>query len=164
MPNSYMRFAPALAAAAFTLAVSAPGSAQVTPLPHDQGAVGLGLALRHLPVDGSMLYVTAHPDDENNGVFVALNRGRGIKTNLYTLTRGDGGQNEIGPELFQAIGVLRTEELNAVHRYDNATQYFRVPSSSATRSASKRRSRSGARTRSSATSCASSAWPAPTSS
>ena len=124
MPNSYMRFAPALAAAAFTLAVSAPGSAQVTPLPHDQGAVGLGLALRHLPVDGSMLYVTAHPDDENNGVFVALNRGRGIKTNLYTLTRGDGGQNEIGPELFQAIGVLRTEELNAVHRYDNATQYF----------------------------------------
>src|SRR5690606_36850249 len=53
-----------------------------------------------------------------------LSRGLGIKTSLLTVTRGDGGQNEIGPELFQAIGILRTEELAAVHRYDGVDQYF----------------------------------------
>lgn len=97
---------------------------QVTALPHDTGPVGLGLALRQLPNDGSVLYVTAHPDDENNGVLVALNRGRGLKTTLLTVTRGDGGQNEIGSELFQAIGILRSEELAAVHRFDGADQYY----------------------------------------
>ena len=99
-------------------------STQVTALAHDTGATGLGLALRQLPNDGAVLYVTAHPDDENNGVLVALNRGRGLKTSLLTVTRGDGGQNEIGSELFQAIGILRSEELAAVHRYDGADQYF----------------------------------------
>ncbi|HYU40959.1 MAG TPA: PIG-L family deacetylase, partial [Vicinamibacteria bacterium] len=77
-----------------------------------------------MPTSGSVLYVTAHPDDENNGVLVQLNRGRGLDTSLLTITRGDGGQNEIGPELFQALGVLRTEELAAIHRYDGAAQYF----------------------------------------
>lgn len=110
-------------AAVLTLAAP-PVATQVTPLNFDTGPAGLGLALRQLPVEGSMLYVTAHPDDENNGVLVALNRGRGLKTSLLTVTRGDGGQNEIGPELFQAIGVLRSEELAAVHRYDNADQYY----------------------------------------
>jgi LmbE family N-acetylglucosaminyl deacetylase len=70
------------------------------------------------------MYVTAHPDDENNGVLVHLGRGRGYETTLLTVTRGDGGQNEIGPELFQALGILRTEELAGIHRYDGATQYF----------------------------------------
>jgi LmbE family N-acetylglucosaminyl deacetylase len=97
---------------------------QVTPLPLDEGATGLGLALRQLPVEGSVLYVTAHPDDENNGVLVALGRGRGLKTALLTATRGDGGQNEIGPELFQAIGILRAEELAGVHQWDGAEQYY----------------------------------------
>ncbi len=111
---------------AVTLAVSLalPVSAQITPLAFDEGASGLGLALRHLPVSGRVLYITAHPDDENNGVLVMLNRGRGLETALQTVTRGDGGQNEIGPELFQAIGILRTEELNAIHRYDGARQFF----------------------------------------
>ncbi len=94
------------------------------PIPQDQGAVGLGLALRRLGVTGRVLYVTAHPDDEHNGVLVALSRGRGIRTGLLTLTRGEGGQNAIGPELFEALGVLRTEELAALHRYDGVEQYF----------------------------------------
>jgi hypothetical protein len=114
-----------VAAIAVVLFLASPrASTQVTPLNFDTGPTGLGLALRQLPVEGSMLYVTAHPDDENNGVLVALNRGRGLKTSLLTVTRGDGGQNEIGPELFQAIGILRSEELAGVHRYDGADQYF----------------------------------------
>src|SRR6185436_401165 len=80
------------------------------PIPQAQGANGLGLALRRLGVTGRVLYVTAHPDDENNGVLVRLSRGQGVRTALLTLTRGDGGQNEIGPELFEALGVARTEE------------------------------------------------------
>lgn len=99
-------------------------SARLAPLAHDRGAAGLQLALRKLPVSFNVLYVTAHPDDENNGVLVMLSRGKGIRTGLFTLTRGDGGQNEIGPELFQAIGILRTEELAGVHRYDGAEQFF----------------------------------------
>jgi LmbE family N-acetylglucosaminyl deacetylase len=112
------------ACAAWAMAVHQPVQAQVTPLNVDQGAIGLGLALRHLPNDGAVLMVTAHPDDENNGLLVKLSRGLGIKTSLLTVTRGDGGQNEIGPELFQAIGILRTEELAAVHKYDGVDQYF----------------------------------------
>ena len=53
-----------------------------------------------------------------------LNRGQGYRTALATATRGNGGQNEIGPELFEALGVLRTEELAAMHRFDGAEQYF----------------------------------------
>src|SRR5262249_22271633 len=108
---------------AFLCAPSA-ARAQLRPLPQDEGVNGLALALRHLPTSATVLYVTAHPDDENNGVLVLLNRVRGLDTSLLTLTRGDGGQNEIGPELFDALGVLRTEELAAIHRYDAAAQYF----------------------------------------
>lgn len=104
-------------------AARGPAGAQVTALDYDQGPTGLGLALRHLPNDGSVLMVTAHPDDENNALLVKLNRGLGLKTSLLTVTRGDGGQNEIGPELFQAIGILRGEELAAAHRFDGADQY-----------------------------------------
>jgi LmbE family N-acetylglucosaminyl deacetylase len=103
---------------------AAPVRGQLAPLPYDQGATGLGLALRRLGVTARVLYVTAHPDDENNAVLVRLSRGLGVRTGLLTLTRGDGGQNEIGTELFEALGVLRTEELMSVHRYDAAEQYF----------------------------------------
>src|SRR5690242_16053592 len=114
----------ALAAGAITAyPARTPMQAQITPLAIDQGATGLGLALRQLPNDGAVLMVTAHPDDENNGLLVKLNRGLGLRTALLTVTRGDGGQNEIGPELFQGIGILRGEELMLVHKYDGAEQY-----------------------------------------
>jgi LmbE family N-acetylglucosaminyl deacetylase len=103
---------------------AAPLLAQLTPVGVDLGGNGLGLALRRLGVTGRVLLVTAHPDDEHNGVLVRLSRGLGLKTALLTLTRGEGGQNAIGPELGEALGVLRTEELLAVHRYDGALQYF----------------------------------------
>jgi len=103
---------------------AAPAGAQLAPLSLDLGGNGLGLALRRLPVAGRVLYVTAHPDDEHNGVQVRLSRGLGLRVGLLTLTRGEGGQNEIGPELGEALGVLRTEELAAVHRYDGVEQLF----------------------------------------
>jgi LmbE family N-acetylglucosaminyl deacetylase len=97
---------------------------RVVPVDLEQGHVGLGLALRHLGNTGIFMQADAHPDDENNGLLVMLNRGQGVRTALATATRGNGGQNEIGPELFEALGVLRTEELQAIHRFDGAEQYF----------------------------------------
>jgi LmbE family N-acetylglucosaminyl deacetylase len=97
---------------------------RVAPLDLEQGHVALGLSLRQLANTGIFMNATAHPDDENNGLLVMLNRGEGYSTALATATRGNGGQNEIGPELFEALGVLRTEELHAIHRFDGAEQYF----------------------------------------
>nr|AAP58541.1 hypothetical protein [uncultured Acidobacteriota bacterium] len=96
----------------------------VEPLSDARGQVGLGLALRKLSTVGTFMHTTAHPDDENNAVLALYARGQGMRVALLTATRGDGGQNEIGPELFDAIGVLRTEELLAAHRWDGAEQYF----------------------------------------
>src|SRR5579863_1740832 len=97
---------------------------RVVPLDEEQGHVALGLVLRHLANVGILMHTTAHPDDENNGLLVMLNRGQGYRTALATATRGNGGQNEIGPEILEALGVLRTEELAALHRFDGAEQYF----------------------------------------
>ncbi|MGE0448569.1 MAG: PIG-L family deacetylase [Vicinamibacterales bacterium] len=97
---------------------------RVVPVDMQQGHVALGLALRQLGNAGTFMMATAHPDDENNGLLVKLNRGEGFRTALATATRGNGGQNEIGPEIFEALGVLRTEELAALHRFDGAEQYF----------------------------------------
>jgi LmbE family N-acetylglucosaminyl deacetylase len=118
------RIAPRLLALAVVLSPAVRAERPLQPPPLDEGSTGLALALRRLGVTGRVLYVTAHPDDEHNGVLVALSRGRGLRTGLFTLTRGEGGQNEIGTELFEALGVLRTEELAAVHRYDAVDQLF----------------------------------------
>src|SRR5881409_3479836 len=107
-----------------TLSAVPAGQMRVVPLDEEQGHVALGLALRHLSNVGIFMHTTAHPDDENNGLLVMLNRGQGYRTVLATATRGNGGQNEIGPEIFEALGVLRTEELAALHRFDGAEQYF----------------------------------------
>ena len=70
------------------------------------------------------MMTTAHPDDENNALLAYYGHVKGFRTSLVTATRGEGGQNEIGPELFEALAVLRTEELLAVHKFDGAEQYF----------------------------------------
>jgi LmbE family N-acetylglucosaminyl deacetylase len=90
----------------------------------ETGRRELGLALRRLSTAATFMMATAHPDDENNAVLALLDRGMGVRTVLATATRGDGGQNEIGPELFDALAALRTEELLAAHRIDGAEQYF----------------------------------------
>ena len=109
---------------ALGLVFGARAQMRVEPLDTTQGHEALGLALRHLANTGVFMMATAHPDDENNGLLVMLNRGLGIRTALATATRGNGGQNEIGPELFEPLGVLRTSELEALHRFDGAEQYF----------------------------------------
>ncbi len=73
---------------------------------------------------GSVLYVAAHPDDENTQVITYLARGRGYRTAYLSLTRGDGGQNLLGPQLGEALGVARTQELLAARRLDGGRQYF----------------------------------------
>lgn len=97
---------------------------RVEPLSDLTGAPGLSLALRKLSTVGTLMQTTAHPDDENNATLALYARHFGMRVALVTATRGDGGQNEIGPELFDALGILRTEELLAAHRFDGAEQYF----------------------------------------
>ena len=80
--------------------------------------------LRKLDTVGNFMMTTAHPDDENNAMLAFYAHGNGFRTSLVSATRGEGGQNEIGPELFEALAVLRTEELTAAHRFDGAEQYF----------------------------------------
>jgi LmbE family N-acetylglucosaminyl deacetylase len=113
-----------LAVALSLLAIGAPMKAQPAGLAGRAGEVGLGLVLRELATVGIFLQTTGHPDDENSALLAMLTRGQGIRTTLLTTTRGTGGQNEIGPELFEALSVLRTEELASVHRYDGTEQYF----------------------------------------
>src|SRR6476620_11698991 len=115
-------FASILVASAFITLPRA--QMRVVPIDEEQGHVALGLALRQLVNTCIFMHTTAHPDDENNGLLVMMNRGQGYRTALATATRGNGAQNEIGPELFEALGVLRTEELAALHRFDGAEQYF----------------------------------------
>jgi LmbE family N-acetylglucosaminyl deacetylase len=94
------------------------------PVADERGLVGLQLLLRKLAMAGTVMHVTAHPDDENNPLMARQSHGQGLRVVLATATRGNGGQNEIGPELFEALGVLRTEELRAAHRFDGAEQFF----------------------------------------
>lgn len=97
---------------------------RVPPVSDLTGAPALALALRQLSTVGTLMQATAHPDDEPNGMLALYARHYGVRVALVTATRGDGGQNEIGTELFDALGILRTEELLVAHRYDGAEQYF----------------------------------------
>ena len=110
--------------AAGLIGLPAVAQLRVQPLSEESGQVGLGLLLRRLSTVGVFMQATAHPDDEYNAQLVMYARGMGYRTILATATRGDGGQNEIGPELFDALGALRTEELESMHRFDGAEQYF----------------------------------------
>ena len=71
-----------------------------------------------------VLYVAAHPDDENTRALAWLSLGEKAETAYFSLTRGDGGQNLIGNELSEDLGVLRTQELLAARSHDCAKQYF----------------------------------------
>ncbi len=82
------------------------------------------IAIEKLAVVGSALYVGAHPDDENTAMLAWLAQGRKVRTAYLSITRGDGGQNLIGTEQGDALGVIRTEELLAARGIDGAEQFF----------------------------------------
>ncbi len=80
--------------------------------------------MHKLEVVGSVLYIAAHPDDENTRLISYLSNGRKVRTAYLSLTRGDGGQNLIGPELGDGLGILRTQELLEARRIDGGEQFF----------------------------------------
>ena len=81
-------------------------------------------ALQRLQTTATVLHTVAHPDDENGALLTWLSRARGIRTGLYSTTRGEGGANLIGSELFDALGIVRTEEHLASVRYYGIDLFF----------------------------------------
>ena len=97
---------------------------RVQPIGEYPSDVALRLMQRKLTTIATFMQTTAHPDDEDNALLAQLGHGQGMRTVLVSATRGEGGQNEIGPELSDALSVLRTEEILAAHRFDGAEQLF----------------------------------------
>src|SRR5438132_8918746 len=94
-------------------------------LPEDRGAAGTWQKLLKLQTTASALHTTAHPDDEHGGLLTMLSRGQGVRLALLTLNRGESGDNAIGSELFDGLGLIRTEELLEADRYYGVDdQYF----------------------------------------
>ncbi len=90
----------------------------------DTAAAAILQDMRQFREMGSVLYIAAHPDDENTQLLTWLARGKNYRTAYLSLTRGDGGQNVLGPEFGEDLGVLRTQELLAARRLDGARQFF----------------------------------------
>src|ERR1700749_3325455 len=82
------------------------------------------LRLKKLNVLGSVLYVAAHPDDENSRLIAYMAKDRLYRTGYLSMTRGDGGQNLIGDEQGVDLGLIRTQEMMAARRVDGADQFF----------------------------------------
>jgi LmbE family N-acetylglucosaminyl deacetylase len=93
-------------------------------LPQDSGARGLQQMLRRLGTTARLMQTVAHPDDEDGGMLTLESRGKGDTVLLMTLNRGEGGQNKLGSNLFDGLGVLRTLELLAADRYYGVEQRF----------------------------------------
>jgi LmbE family N-acetylglucosaminyl deacetylase len=115
----------------FAMFLSLPGLSQTPaphnpyqPLPQNTGALGLKQMLLRLQTTARLMQVVAHPDDEDGGMLTLESRGHGVATLLMTLTHGEGGQNKLGSNLFDELGVLRTLELTASDRYYGVEQRF----------------------------------------
>jgi LmbE family N-acetylglucosaminyl deacetylase len=112
-------------AVAVTMASRTASVADAPPLfPEAMSGGEIQLALQKLNVLGRVLYIAAHPDDENTNLMAFWANGSLYETAYLSITRGDGGQNLIGPELRERLGVIRTEELLAARRLDHAQQFF----------------------------------------
>src|SRR5688572_31749962 len=103
--------------------VRPPVGAQVRPV-YDLGAAGLTQVLERLQTTASALHVGAHPDDEDSAFLARTARGDHARVAYLSLNRGEGGQNILGTELFEALGVIRTEELLHARKLDGGEQFF----------------------------------------
>jgi len=104
------------------------GAAQANPNAHkiavNRGAAELWQTLRKLHTRASLILFTAHPDDEDGGMLTYESRDVGADTTLYTLNRGEGGQNVMSSDFWDQLGLVRTQELLASDRYYGVHQYF----------------------------------------
>src|SRR6267378_3993588 len=99
------------------------GNAQVR-AEYDLGAIGLGQLLRRLQTTASAMHTGAHPDDEDSALIARLARGDQARVAYLSLNRGEGGQNIISSDLFEPLGIIRTEELLQARRLDRGDQFF----------------------------------------
>lgn len=96
------------------------------PIAENRGAAALDVALQQLHTRASLLMITAHPDDEDGATLAYESRQLGARVALLTLNRGEGGANEMSSDFWDALGLVRTEELLQADRYYCAAQYFSV--------------------------------------
>lgn len=96
----------------------------VAQTPQTMNSADILLGLKKLKVIGSVLYIAAHPDDENTRLLAYLSKERLYRTGYLSMTRGDGGQNLIGDEQGIELGLIRTQELLSARRMDGAEQFF----------------------------------------
>ncbi len=108
---------------ALLLGAAGPVAGQFAP-PGTGGVAALASALAQLGANKRVLVIGAHPDDEDTELLAILSRGIGVQVAYLSLSRGEGGQNAIGPELGPELGIIRTEELLAARRLDGARQFF----------------------------------------
>jgi len=94
------------------------------PLPINRGSTALWQSLKKLHTRASLIMITAHPDDEDGGMLTYESRGQGARVTLVTLNRGEGGANVMSANYFDALGLVRTEELLAADRYYGVDQYW----------------------------------------
>jgi LmbE family N-acetylglucosaminyl deacetylase len=111
--------APALA----TVPLPEPGETAL-PIAEDRGAAALEQALKRLQTTASVMMIVAHPDDEDGALLTYLSRGLGARVTLLTLTRGEGGQNAMGGESYDALGLIRTNELLKAGEYYGVKQLW----------------------------------------
>jgi LmbE family N-acetylglucosaminyl deacetylase len=110
-------------AAAAQVPASEPTSIAL-PLPEDRGQAALEQVLRRLRTTASVMMIVAHPDDEDGALLTTLSRGLGVRTTLFTLTRGEGGQNAMSADTYDALGIIRTNELLKAGEYYGADQLW----------------------------------------
>jgi LmbE family N-acetylglucosaminyl deacetylase len=120
----------ALAGLRVVAQTASPAQVEIAPTPDaqaleiDRGAVGLWQLLLKLHTRASVIQIVAHPDDEDGGMLTYESRGQGARVILMTLNRGEGGQNAMNDDYWDALGLDRTMELLAADRYYGANQYW----------------------------------------
>jgi LmbE family N-acetylglucosaminyl deacetylase len=115
---------PALGCACILLLLVSTLHSDTRPLPEDLGALHLAQLLTKLKTTARIMQVVAHPDDEDGGLLTMEARGKGASVLLFTVTRGEGGQNKFGTESSDELGILRTLELLEADKYYGVEQRF----------------------------------------